>query len=51
MSSLKEKFGKRIKELRKAKGFTQEEIAELVNIEPPNISKIESGTISRNRKT
>ncbi len=44
MSSLKEKFGKRIKELRKAKGYTQEEIAELVNIEPPNISKIESGT-------
>ena len=33
-----------IKELRKLKGLTQEQIAELINIEPPNISKIESGT-------
>ena len=44
MSSLRKKFGKRIKELRKLKGLTQEQIAELINIEPPNISKIESGT-------
>lgn len=43
MSSFKLKFGKRIKELRKSKGLTQEQIAELINIEPPNISKIECG--------
>ena len=43
MSSLKNKFGKRIKELRKACGYTQEEVAEIVGIEPPNISKIENG--------
>lgn len=44
MTSLKRKFGKRLKELRKSKGLIQEQLAELVNIEPPNISKIESGT-------
>lgn len=43
MSSIKQKFGKRLKELRKSRGYTQEEIAEMVNIEPPNISKIECG--------
>lgn len=44
MSNLKKKFGKRVKELRKSRGLTQEKIAELINIEPPNISKMESGT-------
>ena len=39
MSSLKDKFGKRVKEIRKGKGITQEQLAESVNIEPPNISK------------
>ena len=43
MSSLKDKFGKRVKEIRKGKGITQEQLAESVNIEPPNISKIECG--------
>lgn len=43
MSSLKQKFGKRVKELRKSKGITQEQIAELINIEPPNVSKMENG--------
>ena len=43
MDSLKQKFGKRLKELRKSKGLTQEKIAEMVNIEPPNLSKIECG--------
>lgn len=44
MGSLKKKFGKRLKELRKSKGLIQEKLAELISIEPPNISKIESGT-------
>ena len=43
MNTLKLKFGKRIKELRKSRGFTQEQLAELINIEPTNISKIECG--------
>lgn len=43
MDSLKQKFGKRVKELRKSKGFTQEQVAEIVDIEPPNISKMEKG--------
>lgn len=43
MNSLKVKFGKRIKEIRKSKGITQEQLAELIDIEPPNISKIECG--------
>lgn len=43
MSSLKDKFGKRVKKIRKGKGITQEQLAESVNIEPPNISKIECG--------
>ena len=44
MTNIKQKFGKRIKELRKDKGFTQEQIAERIGIEPPNISKLEKGT-------
>ena len=43
MTSFKEKFGKRIREIRKEKGFTQEQIAEKIGIEPPNISKLENG--------
>ena len=43
MTSLKQKFGKRVKELRKSNGYTQEQIAEKINIEPPNISKMENG--------
>jgi transcriptional regulator with XRE-family HTH domain len=43
MTSLKQKFGKRVREIRKSKGITQEQIAELISIEPPNVSKMESG--------
>ena len=43
MKSLKYKFGKRVRELRKSRGITQEQIAELINIEPPNVSKMENG--------
>ena len=39
----KKKLGKRIKELRKQKGFTQEKLAELINMEQNSISIIESG--------
>lgn len=37
------KLGKRIKELRKNKGFTQEQLAELIDMEQNSISVIESG--------
>ncbi len=39
----KKKLGLKIKELRKRKGFTQEQLAELINMEQNSISVIESG--------
>ena len=39
----KKKLGKKIKELRKKKGLTQEKLAELVDLEQNSISVIESG--------
>ncbi len=39
----KKLLGLRIKELRKAKGFTQEELAEKLNIETRQLSKLETG--------
>lgn len=43
MNTLKKKFGQRVKELRKSLKLTQEQIAQMIDIEPPNISKLESG--------
>lgn len=39
----KEFLGKRIKELRKQRGFTQEYLAEKLKIEPRQLSKLETG--------
>ena len=39
----KKLLGRRIKELRKDKGLTQEKLAELINIETTSLSGIESG--------
>ncbi len=39
----KKLLGKRIKELRKASGFTQEKLAEMIDIETTSLSSIESG--------
>lgn len=39
----KKLLGKRIKELRKNTGYTQEELAELIDIETSSLSGIESG--------
>ena len=36
-------LGKRIKELRKQKGLKQEQLAEIVNLEPASICNIENG--------
>lgn len=39
----KKLLGKRIKELRRNKGYTQEQLSELVGIETSSLSGIESG--------
>ena len=46
MSEFKKLLGKRIKELRKSKGYTQDFLAELVDIGTANISNIETGKSS-----
>lgn len=43
MSSVKDLFGIRIKELRKEKVWTQEYLAELIEIDTRNLIKIENG--------
>lgn len=39
----KQLLGKRIRELRKRKGIKQEQLAEMVGLEPTSISNIENG--------
>ncbi|MDE6138678.1 MAG: helix-turn-helix domain-containing protein [Candidatus Gastranaerophilales bacterium] len=46
MENIKELLGKKIKELRKAKKYTQEQLAEKVGIGTPNISYFETGKFS-----
>ena len=41
--SVKKSFGEKIKRLRKKRNLTQEELAEMINIAPRNLSKIEVG--------
>ncbi len=41
--NVKKMLGLRIKELRKFRKMTQEQLAELIDIEPNNVSKIEIG--------
>ncbi len=43
MDDVKKLLGQRIKEIRKKRQITQEKLAELVGIEPPNMSYIETG--------
>jgi len=43
MKLVKKLLGERIRELRKAKGLTQEQLAELVGVEPRHISRVEGG--------
>lgn len=42
MDDIKILLGKRIRELRKRKGLTQEKLAEIIDIEPRNLLKIEN---------
>lgn len=43
MSSLKEKLGARIQQIRKSKNLTQEKLAEAIGLDTPNLSNIERG--------
>lgn len=43
MANIKILFGRKIKEYRKRKGYTQAQLAELVNVDDKHISCIESG--------
>jgi transcriptional regulator with XRE-family HTH domain len=43
MKKAKELLGARIKELRKARGFTQEQFAEMIGVEPRHVSRMEGG--------
>lgn len=51
MNNIKNSLGKRIKEIRKRKGFTQEKLAELAGIETPSLSNIENGKNYPNHET
>lgn len=48
---IKKQLGSRIKSIRKSKGLTQEQLAELVGIEPPSLSYIETGKFSPSIET
>jgi transcriptional regulator with XRE-family HTH domain len=43
MKTTKELLGARIKELRKARGLSQEQLSEKINIDPKHLSRIEVG--------
>lgn len=43
METLKEKFGARLKEIRRSKNMTQENLAEITGMDIPNLSNIERG--------
>ena len=40
---MKKIFGERLRTLRRQKNFTQEQMAEMINIQPENYSRIENG--------
>ena len=51
MGNIKVLLGKKIKELRKNRGLTQEKLAELAGIEIPSLSNIENGKNYPNHET
>ena len=51
MSDLKKALGKKIKQIGKEKQLTQERLAELINIEIPSLSNIETGKFAPSIET
>lgn len=51
MKNIKKLLGLRIRELRKLKGYTQEQLAEKAGIEIPSLSNIENGKNYPNSET
>ncbi len=51
MSDIKKLLGKKIKQFRKLKNLTQEELAEKINIEVPSLSNIETGKFAPSFET
>jgi len=43
MSDYKKLLGKRIQSIRKSRNLTQEKLAEMIGIEPPSLSYLETG--------
>jgi len=43
MKTTKDLLGARVKELRKRRGLSQEQLAEMIGVDPKHISKIEGG--------
>lgn len=48
---LKKLIGKRIQQIRKNKGITQEKLAEMIGIEVPSMSNLETGKFSPSAET
>lgn len=48
---LKKEVGKKIKKIRKKQGITQEKLAEMIGIEVPSLSNIETGKFSPSTET
>ena len=51
MGEISKKLGLRIKELREKQGYTQLKLAEILNMEASNLSKIEKKKISKEIKS
>lgn len=51
MSDFKKLLGKKIQSIRKAKGLTQERLAELIDIETPSLSYLETGKYATSVET
>ncbi len=51
MNDIKRMLGKRIKEIRQRRNFTQEKLAEMASIEIPSLSNIENGKNYPNHET
>ena len=51
MTDIKKFIGHRIKSIRKSKGFTQEELCEIIGIEPQSMSYMETGKFAPSPET